>query len=399
MKTVRGSRIVKGAVWIALAAGLFWAAFEWREEGTFWVCIAVGLFSTVAALSITMGRRVGRWFGVAGGIVLILYAVGLVLLGTEDVGDLGLSLPCGSVLLSLAADPRTILRAFYVRLSFPGISNPTFIIGCGRSGTTVLGTSLSKHRNVTYLNEPRHLWFSALPETDIWTSKAHKRTGRLLLTEANADSRKSKKLSRSFRLETIISGRPVLIEKLPINSFRLELIDHIFPDARFIHIFRNGLEVASSIEKESKKGNWFGATSYKWNQLVDYAMRKDDTRGLPALCTTYHDMGLLEWRLSTEAVVAFLRRLPDTKFVEINYDEFVASPVEAVLRLQDFIGVDRDPEVAEFVSNRVVRKSSHLAQVKLSAKDQMLGGQLLPLSMDGGKGLTKRATDCYSATS
>ena len=210
----------------------------------------------------------------------------------------------------LLADPRTILREFYSRLPFPGISSPTFIIGCGRSGTTILGTSLSKHRNVTYLNEPRHLWFSAFPETDIWSSKANSRTGKLLFTEADVDSTKSKKLSRLFRLETIISRRPVLLEKLPINSFRLEFIHHIFPDALFIHIFRNGLEVASSIEKESKKGNWFGANSYKWNQLVDYARCKAETSEVAALCTTYHDMGLLEWRLSTEAVVAFYAAFP-----------------------------------------------------------------------------------------
>ena len=149
--------------------------------------------------------------------------------------------------------------------------------------------------------------------------------------------------------------------------------------------------MASSIEKESKKGKWFGANSYKWNQLVDYARRKPETSELPALCTSYHDMGLLEWRLSTEAVVAFLRRLPDTRFAEINYDEFVASPVEVVLQLQDFIGVDRDPAVAAFASNTVTRKSSKVGQV-LSDNDQILGGKLLPLSMDGGKGLTKRCT-------
>jgi LPS sulfotransferase NodH len=286
--------------------------------------------------------------------------------------------------------PRTLLCEFYSRLPFPGISRPTFIIGCGRSGTTILGTSLSKHRDVTYLNEPRHLWFSAFPETDIWSSNANSRTGKLLLTEADVDSTKSRKLSRLFRLETIMSRRPVLLEKLPINSFRLEFIHHIFPDALFIHLFRNGLEVASSIEKESKKGKWFGADSYKWNQLVDYARRKDETSELPARCATYRDMGLLEWRLSTEAVVAFLRGRPDATFAELNYDEFVASPVEAVLQLQDFIGVDRDPEVAAFASNTVTRRSSKLNQV-LSDDDRILGGELLPLSMDGGKGLTRRA--------
>ena len=98
--TVRGPRIMKGVLWIALAAGLFWAALRWPDAGSFWVCVAFGLFSTVVALSITMGWKAGRWFGVVGGVVLILYAVALVLLGTEDVGGLGVSLPWGSVLLA-----------------------------------------------------------------------------------------------------------------------------------------------------------------------------------------------------------------------------------------------------------------------------------------------------------
>ena len=213
-----------------------------------------------------------------------------------------------------------------------------------------------------------------------------------MLTEAEVDATKSKQLSRAFRLETILSGRPVLVEKLPINTFRLGFIHHVFPDARFIHIFRNGLEVASSIEKESKKGKWFGANDYKWSQLVRYAEGQADTRDLPALCTNYREMGLLEWRLSTEAVVAFLSRMPATTFSELNYDQFVAEPGETVLQLQDFIGVERDPNVAAFVSKTVTRRSAKLDHGSLAEKDRLLGGELLPLSMDGRRGLIERTS-------
>ena len=34
---------------------------------------------------------------------------------------------------------------------------PVFIIGCGRSGTTILGETLSKHSKIKYLNERRDL--------------------------------------------------------------------------------------------------------------------------------------------------------------------------------------------------------------------------------------------------
>jgi hypothetical protein len=284
-----------------------------------------------------------------------------------------------------------LLRELYSTLPFPGISRPTFIVGCGRSGTTILGKSLSRHKDVTYLNEPRHLWFSAFPETDIWTSGSDTRHGKLSFRGEDVDTGKGRKLSRLFRFESMIRRRPVLIEKLPINAFRLEFIHRIFPDARFVHIFRNGLEVARSIEKESERGEWFGAHSYKWQQLADYAASREETRDLPALCTTYREMGLLEWRLSTEAVVAFLARLPDDAYIEINYDEFVAQPVETIAQLQRFVGVDEDPDVEAFVSRAVTRKSTKQNSATLSEKERLLGGELLPLSMDGGKGLTRRS--------
>jgi LPS sulfotransferase NodH len=285
-----------------------------------------------------------------------------------------------------------IARNIYSILPFPGISSPVFIVGCGRSGTTILGNSLSKHGRITYLNEPRSSWFSAFPETDIWTSKARSRNGKLFLTEADVDIRRGRKLSRLFRLATIVKGRPILIEKLPINSFRLNLIQKIFPDARFVHIYRNGLEVARSIEKASEKGGWFGVSSYKWDLLVDYAWNSDETKNLPELCTTPYDKGLLEWRLSTEAAVGFLRRLPDAAFLEVNYDEFIDNPVETISKILVFIGVDRDPDVETFVSGNVARKSSRLDSEKVSEKEQMIGGALLQLSADGGKGLTRRCT-------
>jgi len=100
IRAVRGSRKVKSVLWIALAVGLFWAAFRWPGAGSFWVCVAFGLFSTVTALSIAMGWRVGIWLSVMGGIVLSLYAIALVLLGSEDVGGLAVSLPWGSALLA-----------------------------------------------------------------------------------------------------------------------------------------------------------------------------------------------------------------------------------------------------------------------------------------------------------
>lgn len=273
-------------------------------------------------------------------------------------------------------------------LPYEGIRRPVFIIGCGRSGTTILGTVLSKNKHITYLNEPRHLWFTAFPETDIWTSKAAIRNGKLVLTGADADSAKSEKLRRLFRFETVKSRKPVLVEKLPINNFRLQFIHKIFPAARYIHIYRNGLEVARSIEKKNEDSDWFGENSYKWAELVKYALSKHDTENLPAICASVFDKGLLEWRLSTEAAVDFLGNLPSGSFYEINYDAFMDNPVGTISQVFNFLGLEQDPEVEEFVSENIVRRTSKLGLNNISEKEQLLGGKLLPLSMNAGQRLT-----------
>jgi hypothetical protein len=246
------------------------------------------------------------------------------------------------------------------------------------------------HRRVTYLNEPRHLWLFAYPETDIWTPKAHARNGKLVLTAKDVVRKKSAKLSRLFRFETIKSRKPILIEKLPINNFRLHFIHQIFPDARFLHIYRNGLEVARSFEKIGNEGGWFGTNPYKWDKLVEYALSRDDTNNLPALCSTYFDKGLLEWRLSTESAVEFLRDLRDDTFFEVSYDQLIQDPVHTISQVLEFIGLD-DSGITEFVSRNLARKTSRLEQRELSEKEKKLGGMLLPFSMET-KGLTRFCT-------
>jgi hypothetical protein len=264
----------------------------------------------------------------------------------------------------------------YISLPMRGIERPVFVLGCGRSGTTIFGTVLSQHPKVTYLNEPRRLWYSCYPQTDIWTSHAAERGGKMLLTEQDVDPARSDKLRRRFKFETLKTGRPVLIEKLPINNFRLRFIHAIFPDARFVHILRNGIEVARSIAKMAPDG-WFGDDDYKWKQLTAYAATQPQTAALPAQCQNDFERGLLEWRLSMSAVRGFLAGLPREAYHELNYADFTAAPVEAMRRVLDFLGLPPSNEVDEFARNQVARKSAPATRQDLSERELLVGGDAL----------------------
>ncbi|KAG1665681.1 Glycosyltransferase-like KOBITO 1 [Nymphon striatum] len=263
------------------------------------------------------------------------------------------------------------------------------LLGCGRSGTTIFGTTLSHHKDITYLNEPRDLWFSAYPETDIWTAEAEARQGKLALTKEDAEREKSTKLVSLFQQELLRGGSQVLIEKLPINNFRLSFIQAIFPNARFIHIYRNGLEVARSIEMECEKGNWFGSGNYKWDKLTEYEFNKNRNSNLSSLCETFFDKGLLEWRLSTEAAVDFLSQLPKEKYYELKYDSLIDHPEEMISEVLEFIGLGEDHQVSGFIAESLSRRTSKLNLYEITEKQRKLGGKLLPISMGDKTQITK----------
>lgn len=286
---------------------------------------------------------------------------------------------------------RFVAASSYALLPVRGVSRPVFVLGCGRSGTTILGTTLSKHRSITYLNEPRHLWFAAYPETDIWSARAATRQGKLALTADDANQRKSAKLRRLFQFETILNNRPLLVEKLPINSFRLPFIHQIFPDARFIHIHRNALEVARSIASQCESGLWFASNTYKWNELVRYAQARGETANLPAICSNYFRMGLLEWRLSTEAIIKFLRDLPEERYFELSYEQFIQAPVSILQQVFSFLQIGHDAGAEDFARHEIGRKRVQMNACAISEQDQRIAGRLLPLSMDGECDLTRRA--------
>ena len=63
----------------------------------------------------------------------------------------------------ILADKATAMLEGSVVLGLPAPETeaPVFLIGCGRSGTTILGERVDRHPPVTYLYEPRAPWAAA----------------------------------------------------------------------------------------------------------------------------------------------------------------------------------------------------------------------------------------------
>ncbi len=254
------------------------------------------------------------------------------------------------------------------------VFNPVFLIGCGRSGTTILGTTLGQHVEITYLNERRDIWHTAFPELDIWSGIPIK--PRFQVGSEDISPKKKQKLRSLFFKEQTIDKGNILLEKLPINTFRLEFIEAIFPEAKYIYLYRNGLEVAQSIAVYSEKGEWFAAGEERWNTFSKLAELKNiSIRG-----NSYLEKGLSEWRLSTEYAEDFFQKIAADRFFKLSYQDFLNDPQVQVKQLYSFLGISFEDSFVQKITKGISRRSS--LQIAITPALRDIGGETLIKSIE-----------------
>jgi len=114
-----------------------------------------------------------------------------------------------------------------------------FIVGSPRSGTTILGELLDNHPQISQWYEPYFVWdrfFRMAPHDE--------------RSAEDATNRVKEQIFRDFERYRKNKKCRVLIDKSPRNSLKIPFILKIFPNARFIHLLRDGRDVTLSINKE-----------------------------------------------------------------------------------------------------------------------------------------------------
>ena len=113
------------------------------------------------------------------------------------------------------------------------VEQPIFIAGMGRSGTTVLGKTLSVHEDVGFLNEPKAVWHSFCPNEDV-NGNYCRDDASFRLDENDLKEDTIQNAHRLFGAYLYWSCRSRLVDKNPEVIFRTSFVKNIFPDAKIL---------------------------------------------------------------------------------------------------------------------------------------------------------------------
>lgn len=156
-----------------------------------------------------------------------------------------------------------------------------FLIGAPRSGTTWLQRMLGAHNQIATSQETDLFAGYIAPWVARWdrqvdlASVARNRGMPSVLTAAEFNELLQHAVQRVYgKVASLKPGAAVVLDKSPESSSHVPLIDRLLPDARFLHILRDGRDVAASMVAASRGwgSHWApgstGGAAYRWQRYV-----------------------------------------------------------------------------------------------------------------------------------
>lgn len=151
-----------------------------------------------------------------------------------------------------------------------------FLVGCPRSGTTLLQSLLSAHPQVFSVPES-HLYSRVssrnrlLRRLGMARRDAPEIFSRILVSSGLPPAKPRgvtvnfylRRLAEALDKATLAEGKTVWLEKTPRHLYYLSDISRTLPSAKFIHILRNGSDVVASLYETTHQypGLWGGERS------------------------------------------------------------------------------------------------------------------------------------------
>ncbi len=247
---------------------------------------------------------------------------------------------------------------------------PVIIVGAGRSGTNMLRDVLCMLPGLgTWpCDEINYIWRhgnAGHPTDELSPDLANNRVQRFIRAQFD---RRARTDSLNF-----------VVEKTCANSLRVGFVRSVLPDAKFIHIIRDGRDVAASaairwnasfdlpyLLRKARFVPWTDMPYYAGRYLYNRLYRLMPGRQRLAFWGPHYDGSIadvrgnplavacaLQWRRCVERSLQDLDMVPSNRVMHILYEEFVVTPAAHLRRIVDFVGAEVDDNVLENAVDQV----------------------------------------------
>lgn len=242
-----------------------------------------------------------------------------------------------------------------------------FLVGAGRSGTTLLYKLLCLHPQVAYISnyENRLAWFpGGLPARAVsrrldaklhawfnrggnayfidrpWLKKLFPtpNEGEALFRASGVplfpkpgelpDRATAERLRRRFERMRRRANAAVFLSKRTANNRRIPYLSTVFPAARYVHLVRDGREVTQSLSAVE----WWDGHTVWWDGRTPVEMERSGESRL-SICAR-------NWVRELEELRAQLQAIPPGRLLELRFEDLLREPIVQLERVVRYLGLE-----------------------------------------------------------
>ncbi|MBA2564016.1 MAG: sulfotransferase [Gemmatimonadetes bacterium] len=281
-----------------------------------------------------------------------------------------------------------------------------FVLGTGRCGSSLVHEVLARHPHVGFVSNVEDN-LPAPPAGGRWNNRLYSgmparftRKGRIRfapsegyrilerevspilstpfrdLTAEDVTPWLARRFRGFFEARALAQGRPAFLHKFT-GWPRAGFVHGILPEARFLHVVRDGRAVVNSWLQMPWWLGYRGPWHWQWGPLPEPYAREWEASG-----RSFVLLAGLAWKLLLDAFEAAQAAVPANLWMEMRYEDFVSDPAGSLRRALDFAGLEWtagfEAGVARhsFESGRRLSYRQELEPAHLRLLDSSLAGHL-----------------------
>ena len=270
------------------------------------------------------------------------------------------------------------------------LRKPIFIVGVGRSGSTVFQAMLSEHPNLAWLSAltgrlPDRLWATRLWMRAIDLPLVGSRLCRVIypgecfdfwehhvpgfsapcrdLVAGDVTERTKQRLRRLLP-QVLTERRNRLLVKLT-GWPRIAFMREVFPDARFIHLIRDGRAVVNSMLNVDWWWGWRGPQNWRWGELTQAQQQEWEAHD-----RSFVALAAIEWKLLMDAFEQASESVDPGSYLEVTYKDLCSAPLELLQQVTTFCDLPWSPAFERSLTSYRLRNTNDKWQRELTPSQQ-----------------------------